>query len=130
MRPSGFQCFIPLAFHPENTALDHLPSTGGRLDLQTIATARLVLDNIPHIKAYWIMLGEKTAQVALHFGADDLDGTIVDERITRAAGGQAGAGMGRDHLERLIGRPDARPYSATPSTAPSSPQSEAPPSFG
>jgi aminodeoxyfutalosine synthase len=99
---SGFQCFVPLAFHPENTALSHLPSTGGRLDLQTIATARLVLDNIPHIKAYWIMLGEKTAQVALHFGADDLDGTIVDERITRAAGGTAGTGMGKDHLERLI----------------------------
>lgn len=99
---NGFQCFIPLAFHPENTALDHLPPTGGRLDLQTIAASRLILDNIPHIKAYWIMLGEKIAQVALAFGADDLDGTIVDERITKAAGGEAGAGMARDHLERLI----------------------------
>ena len=98
----GFQCFIPLAFHPENTALDHLPPTGGRLDLQTIATSRLVLDNIPHLKAYWIMLGEKIAQVALQFGADDLDGTIVDERITKAAGGSAGVGMGRTHLENLI----------------------------
>jgi aminodeoxyfutalosine synthase len=98
----GFQCFIPLAFHPENTELDHLPPTGGRLDLQTIATSRLMLDNIPHIKAYWIMLGEKTAQVALHFGANDLDGTIVDERITLAAGGQAGAGMARRRLEAVI----------------------------
>ncbi|RLE20843.1 MAG: aminofutalosine synthase MqnE [Acidobacteria bacterium] len=98
----GFQCFIPLAFHPENTRLDHLPPTGGRLDLQTIAASRLILDNIPHIKAYWIMLGEKTAQVALAFGADDLDGTIVDERITMAAGGAAGAGMARERLEGMI----------------------------
>ncbi len=98
----GFQCFIPLAFHPENTKLDHLPPTGGRLDLQTIAASRLILDNIPHIKAYWIMLGEKTAQVALAFGADDLDGTIVDERITKAAGGAAGTGMARERLERMI----------------------------
>jgi aminodeoxyfutalosine synthase len=99
---NGFQCLIPLAFHPDNTALDHLPSTGGRLDLQTLAMSRLVLDNVPHLKAYWIMLGQKIAQVALHFGANDLDGTIVDERITRAAGGTAGAGMERRQLERLI----------------------------
>jgi aminodeoxyfutalosine synthase len=98
----GFQCFIPLAFHPANTELDHLPPTGGRLDLQTVALARLVLDNVPHIKAYWIMLGEKVAQVAQHFGADDLDGTVVDERITLAAGGSAGAGLSRRRLELLI----------------------------
>ena len=99
----GFQCFIPLAFHPANTRLDHLAPTTGKLDLQTIALSRLMLDNIPHVKAYWIMLGAKTAQVALHFGADDLDGTVVDERITRAAGGEAGAGMARRELEHLIG---------------------------
>jgi aminodeoxyfutalosine synthase len=99
---NGFQCLIPLAFHPQNTALDHLPSTGGRLDLQTIAVSRLVLDNVPHLKAYWIMLGEKIAQIALHFGANDLDGTIFDERITRAAGGTAGTGMERRKLGRLI----------------------------
>ncbi|MCS7181694.1 MAG: aminofutalosine synthase MqnE [Thermoanaerobaculum sp.] len=98
----GFQCFIPLAFHPANTRLAHLPGPTGRLDLQTIALSRLLLDNIPHIKAYWIMLGAKTAQVALHFGANDLDGTVVDERITYAAGGQAGKGMPRAELERLI----------------------------
>ncbi len=98
----GFQCLIPLAFHPENTRLDHLPPTGGRLDLQTIAVSRLVLDNVPHLKAYWIMLGEKVAQVALEFGANDLDGTIVDERITHAAGGTAGTGMARQRLEALI----------------------------
>ena len=98
----GFQCLIPLAFHPANTALDHLPPTGGRLDLQTIAVSRLMLDNVPHLKAYWIMLGEKVAQVALAFGANDLDGTIFDERITRAAGGTAGTGLSRQRLERLI----------------------------
>ena len=98
----GFQCMIPLAFHPENTELDHLPPTGGRLDVQTIATTRLMLDNIPHIKAYWIMLGEKIAQVALHFGANDLDGTVVDERITSAAGGTAGTGLEHQRLEYLI----------------------------
>lgn len=99
---NGFQCLIPLAFHPENTELDHLPPTGGRLDLQTIAVSRLVLDNVPHLKAYWIMLGEKVAQVALEFGANDLDGTVVDERITHAAGGTAGTGMARQKIEDLI----------------------------
>jgi len=98
----GFQCFIPLAFHPENTKLDRLHPTSGRLDLQTIALARLLLDNVPHIKAYWIMLGAKVAQVAQHFGADDLDGTVFDERITLAAGGGAGTGMSRGRLEHLI----------------------------
>jgi aminodeoxyfutalosine synthase len=98
----GFQCFIPLAFHPANTRLDHLAPTTGHLDMQTIALSRLMLDNIPHVKAYWIMLGAKGAQVALHFGADDLDGTVVDERITKAAGGEAGAGMPRRELEHLI----------------------------
>ena len=101
-RTGGFQCFIPLAFHPDNTQLAHLPPTGGRLDLQTVALSRLLLDNISHIKAYWIMLGGKIAQVALHFGADDLDGTIVDERITLAAGGRAGKGMSQTRLEQLI----------------------------
>ena len=98
----GFQCFIPLAFHPENTRLSHIPPTSGRLDLQVVALARLMLDNIPHVKAYWIQIGAKGAQVALHFGADDLDGTIVDERITWAAGGKAGKGMKRADLEHLI----------------------------
>ncbi|MBI4914616.1 MAG: aminofutalosine synthase MqnE [Acidobacteria bacterium] len=101
-RTGGMQCFIPLAFHPANTRLDHIQPTTGKLDLQTIAVSRLLLDNIPHVKAYWIMLGQKAAQVALHFGADDLDGTVVDERITWAAGGQAGQGMSRRELEHLI----------------------------
>ena len=87
----GFQTFVPLAFHPENTGLSHLAKASALTDLRVMAVSRLLLDNIPHVKAYWIMLGEKVAQIALAFGADDLDGTIVDERITRAAGGSAGA---------------------------------------
>ncbi len=98
----GFQCFIPLAFHPANTRLAHIPPATGRLDLQVIAVSRLMLDSIPHIKAYWIQLGAKAAQTALHFGADDVDGTVVDERIFLAAGGRAGRGMTRARLEHLI----------------------------
>jgi aminodeoxyfutalosine synthase len=75
-RTSGFMCFIPLAFHPEGTALSHLPGPDGIDSLKTIAISRLMLDNIPHIKAYWVMLGKNVAQIALRFGADDLDGTI------------------------------------------------------
>ena len=137
----GFQCFIPLAFHPANTRLSHIAPTSGTLDLQTVATARLLLDNIPHVKAYWIMLGAKTAQVAQHFGADDLDGTVVDERITLAAGGEAGKGMTRRALEHLIreaGRvPIERdtlyravaPAAPTSAPAPPSPGGDANPAF-
>src|SRR5262249_27689131 len=70
----GFQTFIPLAFHHENNALARLPSPTGVDDLRVFAAARLMLDNLPHVKAYWAMLGEKTAQIAQWFGADDLDG--------------------------------------------------------
>ncbi len=75
-KTDGFRCFIPLAFHPEGTDLAHLPGPSGIDSLKTIAVSRLMLDNIPHIKAYWVMLGKHLAQVALRFGADDLDGTI------------------------------------------------------
>jgi len=99
----GFDCLIPLAFHPENTPFEgHMGATDGFDDLKTIAASRLLLDNFDHIKAYWVMLTQKTAQVALHFGADDLDGTILDERITHAAGGVAGKGMTRAQLEDFI----------------------------
>ncbi|HYE64273.1 MAG TPA: hypothetical protein VD966_01745, partial [Pyrinomonadaceae bacterium] len=74
----GFQCFIPLAFYPEKTALAHLPGPSGVDSLKTIAVSRLLLDNFAHIKAYWVMLGKRLAQVALHYGADDLDGTITE----------------------------------------------------
>ena len=98
----GFQCFIPLAFHPANTALSHLPGPTGMLDLRTIAVARLMLDNFPHIKAYWIMIGAKTAQIGLNFGADDLDGTVVEEKIVHMAGAQTPVGMTRAQIEHLI----------------------------
>src|SRR5216684_2288218 len=73
----GFQTFIPLAFHPDNTGLSHIQKPSVLMDLKTMAISRLMLDNFPHIKAYWIMLGIPTAQVALSFGADDIDGTVV-----------------------------------------------------
>jgi aminodeoxyfutalosine synthase len=98
----GFQCFIPLAFHPENTVYAHLPATGGIDDLKTIAVSRLMLDNFPHIKAYWITLTPDLAQVALRFGADDLDGTIIEERIIHGAGTPTDRGMTRAKIEKLI----------------------------
>lgn len=76
-KSGGFQCFIPLAFYPPGTALSHLPGPSGIDSLKTIAVSRLMLDNFPHIKAYWVMLGKKLAQAALHYGANDLDGTIT-----------------------------------------------------
>jgi len=74
----GFQCFIPLAFYPEKTQLAHLPGPSGVDSLKTMAVSRLMLDNFPHLKAYWVMLGKRLAQVALHYGANDIDGTITD----------------------------------------------------
>ena len=82
----GFVTYIPLAFHPDNTALSHLPKTSGFNDLKQIAIARLMLDNIPHIKAYWIMLTPSMAQIAQRFGANDIDGTVVEEKIYHDAG--------------------------------------------
>jgi aminodeoxyfutalosine synthase len=98
----GFVAFIPLAFHPENTALSHLPKTTGQIDLKNIAVSRLLLDNFDHIKAYWIMMTPKVAQVALRFGADDLDGTVVEEKIYHDAGATTAQVMGREELVRLI----------------------------
>ena len=98
----GFICFIPLAFHPGNTALDEIAPTGGFDDLKNIAVARLMLDNFPHIKAYWVMLGPKVAQIALSFGADDLDGTVMEEKITHMAGGETEQAMSSREIERLI----------------------------
>jgi aminodeoxyfutalosine synthase len=98
----GFQTFIPLAFHPENTALAHLPKTTGFDDLRAIAVSRLLLDNFDHIKAYWVMLTPRIAQVALRFGADDIDGTIVEEKIYHDAGATTEQFTPRSELERLI----------------------------
>lgn len=101
-RTGGFQTFIPLAFHPENTGLDHLRKPSVLLDLKTMAVARLLLDNFPHVKAYWVMLGIGTAQVALWFGADDLDGTVVHEKIYHDAGAETPQALTVAELRRLI----------------------------
>jgi aminodeoxyfutalosine synthase len=98
----GFVAFIPLAFHPENTALNHLPKPTGFADLKNIAIARLLLDNFDHIKAYWIMLTPRIAQIALRFGADDMDGTVVEEKIYHDAGATTAQFTPRAELERLI----------------------------
>jgi len=98
----GFQTFIPLAFHPENTPLDHLPVTTGLTDIRQIAVGRLMLDNFAHIKAYWQMMTPKIAQIALRFGADDLDGTVIEEKIYHDAGATTPQGMTRKELCRLI----------------------------
>ena len=106
----GFTGLIPLAFHPENTPLAHLPASSGQTDLRVIAVARLLLDNFPHVKAYWIQIGTKLAQVALFFGADDLVGTVVDETITHAAGATTASGMTRQDFERLIRETGREPF--------------------
>ena len=98
----GFQTFIPLAFHPENTELSHIRKPDGLFDLRMVALSRLMLDNFDHIKAYWIMLGEQTAQLALAYGADDIDGTVVHELIYHDAGAKTPEGMTVDQLHRLI----------------------------
>lgn len=101
-KTGGFLAFIPLSFHPENTFLQDNPQSTGVEDLKTIAVSRIVLDNVPHIKAYWVMLGEKTAQVALRFGADDLDGTIIKENITHAAGAESREGLTVEDLAGFV----------------------------
>lgn len=101
-RTGGFQAFIPLAFHPMNTGMNGKGYTSAIDDIKTIAVARLFLDNIAHIKAYWIMLGEKIAQLALLFGADDLDGTIIEEKITHAAGALSKQAITKRELINLI----------------------------
>ena len=98
----GFLAFIPLAFHPKNTEMASLSNTTGIDDLKNIAVARLFLDNFPHIKAYWVMIGPKLAQVALSFGADDMDGTVKEEKITHMAGADTDQTIGSSTLIRLI----------------------------
>jgi aminodeoxyfutalosine synthase len=100
-RTGGFQAFIPLAYHPKNTQIEGC-YTSGIDDLKTIAISRLVLDNFDHIKAYWIMLGDKISQLALKFGADDIDGTIIEEKITHSAGALTGEHLSAEQLIHLI----------------------------
>jgi aminodeoxyfutalosine synthase len=98
----GFMSFIPLAFHPSNTELSNLKMTTGFDDLKTLSIARLVLDNFDHIKSFWIMVGPKLAQVSLQFGVDDIDGTIVEEKITHSAGATTEESMTKEELVHLI----------------------------
>jgi len=98
----GFQCFIPLAFHNENNGLERLPEPTAFDDLKTLAVSRLLFDNVDHIKAYWVSMGLDVAQLALGFGADDLDGTIVHETIYHSAGSDVPMGLTRASLVRLI----------------------------
>lgn len=99
---NGFQTFIPLAFHPENTGLSHLKKPSSLMDLRTMAVSRLMLDNIPHMKAYWIMLGIGTAQTALSYGADDLDGTVRHELIYHDAGATTPELLTVERIKHLI----------------------------
>jgi aminodeoxyfutalosine synthase len=101
-KTGGFQAFIPLSFHSQNTEIRKSAYTTGFDDLKTLAISRLILDNFDHIKAYWVMLGEKIAQVSLSFGVDDLDGTVVEERITKAAGGTTDGSMTKNDIVHLI----------------------------
>ncbi len=98
----GFQCFIPLAFHNMHNAMEQLPESTAVDDLRTISVSRLMLDNIPHVKAYWVSMTVETAQIGLRFGADDLDGTIVHETIYHSAGSTVPMGLTRHDLLRLI----------------------------
>ncbi|MBW4054119.1 MAG: aminofutalosine synthase MqnE [Proteobacteria bacterium] len=99
----GFQAFIPLAFQAENSDLKlDIKGTSGIDDLKTLAIARVYLDNFDHIKAYWIMLGEKIAQVSLSFGVNDLDGTVVEEKIGHDAGANSPQSLTKEGIIRLI----------------------------
>ena len=112
-KSGGFTCFIPLPFLTENSRLELPEERSGPVrgldQLRTVAVSRLLLDNIPHIKAYWIMLGPKLAQTALWYGADDLDGTIVEERIGHMAGAASAQGMTIAELEAMIRASGFRP---------------------
>jgi aminodeoxyfutalosine synthase len=101
----GFQTLIPLAFHPDNTKLGidrKIQKASAIMDLRMIAISRLMLDNFQHIKAYWIMLGIPTAQLALSYGADDIDGTVVHEKIYHDAGSDSPQELTVVELRRLI----------------------------
>jgi len=98
----GFLAFIPLSFHPENTELSHLKKATGFEDLKSIAISRLMLDNIDHIKAFWIMITPRVAQLSLSFGADDMDGTILEEKITHDAGAKTPQSLTQKQMVNLI----------------------------
>ena len=105
----GFQAFVPLAFHPEHTSLAHVRRVSPLVDLRVTAVSRLMLDNFDHIKAYWISLGVGTAQTALAYGADDLDGTVRHERIHHDAGATSPEALTVEQLQSLIREAGRRP---------------------
>ena len=107
---NGFLAFIPLAFHPENTEMAHLPMTTGFDDLKNIAVSRLMLDNVDHIKAFWIMITPRVAQLSLSFGADDMDGTILEEKITHDAGAKTPQALTQKEMVRLIQEAGREPF--------------------
>ena len=98
----GFQAFIPLAFHPDNNQMRKLPAPTATDSLRVHAVARLMLDNIPHVKAFWVATGVEVAQTALWFGVDDLDGTVQEERIYHMAGARTPMAMTPAEISRLI----------------------------
>jgi aminodeoxyfutalosine synthase len=98
----GFQAFIPLAFHPDNNQMRKLPAPSATETLRVHAVSRLMLDNIPHVKAFWIATGVEVAQVALWFGVDDLDGTVQEEKIYHMAGARTPEAMTTSAIRRLI----------------------------
>jgi aminodeoxyfutalosine synthase len=105
----GFVTYIPLAFQPWEAPAMKLPETTGFDDLKAIAVGRLLLDNFPHIKSYWIMIGPRLAQVGLSFGADDLDGTVTEEKIAHDAGATTSQSLTVHELVRLIREAGRRP---------------------
>ncbi|MEI6297859.1 MAG: aminofutalosine synthase MqnE, partial [bacterium] len=98
----GFSTFVPLAYNPENNALRGVPETSGFLDLKVLSISRLLLDNIPHIKAHGSATDLKFVQAALSFGADDMGGTNLHERVLREAGSHAPEGLSSEDLVRCI----------------------------
>lgn len=101
-RTGGFQAFIPLAFQPDNTRVPGAKGVGGYDALKTLAVSRIYLDNFRHIKAYWVMLGLKVAQVSLSFGVNDIDGTVVEEKIGHDAGADSPQQLTKEQLVSLI----------------------------
>lgn len=101
-RTGGFMTMIPLRFHNEYNQLRNIPMVRAVHSLREIAVARLLFDNCPHVKAYWIMMGLETAQLCLQYGADDIDGTVVEEKITHMAGGRTPEGVSEEELRDLI----------------------------
>lgn len=98
----GFQTYIPLSFHPDNSEMSDVPGPTAVDELREIAVGRLMLDNIPHVKAYWILMDVAVAQTALSFGADDVDGTVVEEKIYHEAGATTPQKVQREELVRWI----------------------------